>query len=120
MKRYLISKVVTAQTMPYREACSQYSRVGTLAKDMPEDAHGFIVCHTHPLLFEWVPESEFSGIPFDSGHDILMHYSEAFEEISEFFKVYSKTVTKEQRTIIYTINRHLKGINKNVKRLLDK
>ena len=119
MKRYLISEVVTVQPMSYNEAHSQNDKIGTLVKEETCDAPGFAICHTQPLQLEWVPEYAFHGIPFDNDLDILKYYSSVLEQLTEHMKKYSKSATDEQRNVIYTINRHLKSINWNFKRLLN-
>ena len=118
MKRYLLTAVVAIQPMSYSDAQSQYEKIKTLAEGKVLDTPGFVVYHTRPLQLEWVPEYTFYGAPFDKDLDILKHYNLVLEEISEYIKKYSKSATSEQRNVIYNINRHLKAINLNFKRLL--
>ncbi len=119
MKRYLITEVVTAKPMTYMEACVQHDTIGTLTNITMPSEPGFVLCHTRPFKFEWVSKSAFIGVPFDNNEEMLKHYFNALEEISDFVKKYSKSATEEQRNIIYSINRHMKAIKSNFKKLID-
>lgn len=118
MKRYLKNEIVAAEPMTYEEACRNFEKVKTQEVEARQDEPGFIVCHSRPYRLEWIAASSFHDIPFDSSSDMVMHYKDMLEEITDFIRTYSKSATDKQRKVIYGINRHLKSVNSGMEEIV--
>lgn len=49
---------------------------------------------------------------------MIKHYSSVIRQMAEYMRKYCKDVAPERRCIVYNINRHLKELDRSIKKLI--
>lgn len=121
MKKYLINEVVTVQQMALSDARNNEANIKIYSDSDDGNEIGYLICHTSTCIFEWVPKKSFKAVPFDTFQEIFSEYLLTTERMMDKMKEFSKTQDPKSvcRKMIYAINRHIRGVNKNLTGILE-
>lgn len=119
MQKYLIQKTIEAEPMLRTEA---EARLGREIDAPIRETVGYLSCDMDKLKWDWVPQNNFEGKPFNTPLEQLMVFSSQLEYWQRFFSAYNKNktnISQQERLQIYKINRHMEFFADAIKKVIN-
>lgn len=119
MKKYLIQQTIEAEPMCRTDA---EAKMGHEASCHSREDDGFLTCDMQTLKFDWVNESNFKGVVFDTPIERMFYLHDKLPEWRALFNGFTKNnpkLSNNERLQAYLINRHLKAIDVALQKILN-